>query len=334
MDYATAGPKAGSVANAELPAKLELQAAAPRTLRGEGSALIDPLHPERNIQIPMKVPAVGPNGEPGFKLVQPLENSTGGAAGNSTATGGNTAGGGGFTPQGLAPGTLHMIDELATKFGSDGARQYSSANATLGWAEQMQHAADVLNSGGGWSVTGATNPARMEFAKIINTASQVLGIDPPFDPQKVASWEEFTKQTKTAGMQLVNSMFGGSREAASIINGATSAIANSENTPIGGQLVLNGIVEVSKNVMDKRIFETNWALAHGGNLIGAEEAFNQKYPPYMYTRRAISQVQPYEVPTPQDALKAYLPGTHVRTPDGRVLTVPGEPNLTLTGATQ
>jgi hypothetical protein len=136
-------------------------------------------------------------------------------------------------------------------------------------------------------------------------------------------------------MQLVNSMFGGSREAASIIQGATSAVPNSENTPLGGKLVLNAIVEGSKNVMDKRIFETNWATQHGGNLIGAEEAFNQQYPPAAYARRAISSVQPYKLRGDDpNELKRYLPGTQVITPDGLTRIVPGSPSLTLAGAPQ
>lgn len=393
LDYAMAGRQAASVAQAQGanqapqgyqrmasgqlmpipggpadPAMINMQERAKlRTLRGEGSALIDPMNPQNNVQIPVERTVVDPQtGQKTTVMVEPLEmgKSAGGAPApqNGPVPLGNqglvrqpngnigTPNGGGLgQPQpatsqqgslsasspgvvgsftsGMPVGREELVKGLGKDYVEESKKEYSSAMMTAGWAEQMDHAMDTLNQGGGWSVTGAGNPERMEMAKLTNSTFQTLGLKAPFDPNKIASWEEFTKQTKTAGMQLVNSMFGGSREAASIINGATSSVPNSENSPIGGKLVLNGIKESSNYVVDRHIFETNWANAHGGSLFGAEEAFNQQYSPAKYAKRAISQVQPYTVDDPSK-LKAFLPGTRIMTPGGLKM-IPGPAMLPL-----
>jgi len=366
LDYGLAGPQAAQVSQAQaqnqappgfmrtpnggmqaIPGYVEatnqVEGAKPVTLRGEGSAYINPLHPERNIQIPVERTVTDPQtGAKTTIMVEPLEMGKGGATaaqqggaggapagapGNAATAAINGPGVVGSFPSGMAPGREELVKGLGKDYVEESKKEYSSAMMTAGWAEQMDHAMDVLNQGGGWSVTGSGNPERMEVAKMTNGLFQTLGMAPPFDANKVASWEEFTKQTKTAGMQLVNSMFGGSREAASIINGATSAVPNSENTPVGGKLVLNGIKESSNYVVDRHIFETNWQSQHGGSLIGAEEAFNQQYSPAKYAKRAISQVQPYTVDDPSK-LKAFLPGTRIMTPGG-LKVIPGPEMLPL-----
>jgi len=316
LKMAYAGPQAAAEAAGKLPyQRYEVR---------PGGGLMDP---NGNVMgsMPILSHEIDPNGAQYQVFRNPV---TGQAVGGGV--GGGPNGTSGAMQTSLSPGKEGLITNLAKQYVDEGKKAYNSANQTLGWAENMEHSFDTLNSGGGWSATGTANQTRLEIAKGINSFFQTVGAKPPIDPMKIASWEEANKITKTAGMQLVNSMFGGSREAASIINSATSAVPNTENTPIGGKLVLHSIVEASRNVMDRHVFETNWMQAHDGNLIGAQEAFNKQYPPAMYTRRAISTVQPYAIKTPEDA-KRFLPGTYVKTPDGRVLVVPGDPSIELTG---
>lgn len=326
MSYALAGPTAAAQGWAKAGPELYVQQNQPRSLRGPGSALVIPGHPEQTIQVPMEVHGVDQNGKPYTYFVNPLDKGAPQApvAGSPPSAPPGTVM---SVPSGLPPGQEELIKGASEEYHDEGKKTYLSAVNTLGWAENMLHSINTLGDNGMLAM-GTDANARAEFVKHINTLSSVLGIQPPYDPNKVANWESFNKYTKLAGMQVVNQFFGGSREAASIINSATSAVPNAENTPTGAKLVLSGIRESARQIIDRRTFETNWANTHEGNLIGADVAFNKERPAQMYTRRAISQVEPYSVKTPADASR-FLPGTLVRTPDGRVLQVPGSPDLAL-----
>src|SRR5215467_9446931 len=83
--------------------------------------------------------------------------------------------------------------------------------------------------------------------------------------------------------------------------------------------------------MDQHAFMSQWYSQHSGNMVGADVAFAQQRPSQMYTRRAISMVRPYEVSSPADAQKRFLPGTHVY-PKGSpnvIKVVPGEQDVQL-----
>jgi hypothetical protein len=298
QDYSLAGPTEYAKSQAGLPAQMTLQNTKPQVLRsGEGA-----YYPTSGttVQNPAIVPGQGPQGQPTRQYASPPTII------NGVPTGGFT---GAPVTSGPSPSTLDLQKTLATQFAEQGQKSYAAAQGTIGWAQDMDHAIDALNSGGGWSSTGPANNARMSIANATNAVAYMFGGTPPFDPNKIATWEQFNKATRTAGMQLVSSQFGASREAATTIMSATQAVPSAENSPIGAKLVLNGIRETAQNEVDRHNFELQWQAQHGGDLTGAREAFDQTATPQMYQRRAISTVQPPVISDPSQ-LNNYLPGTY------------------------
>lgn len=226
-------------------------------------------------------------------------------------------------------GMEHLITGAASNYTQEGKKQYDSATLVNNWATQMEAAADRLNVGGGWSATGPTNQWRMEAANLANDMFNVFGLKPAFDTDKVASWADLAKLTKTAGLQLNNSIWGASREAANVVNIGLSSIPSNVNPERAFHMIMDNIKETAQNRKDEYAFQTNWLLdpKHGGNPLGADLAFKQMYPAEKYAYRAISKSRPYRVDTLEDAQKKYLPGTvvNIPRPDGtrRDAIVPG-----------
>lgn len=197
---------------------------------------------------------------------------------------------------------------------------YLAAQNTHGWLEQMNHAADVLNSGGGFLATGPNAPERLAFANSVNDALRTVGLPNAFDPQKIASWEELKKATTTAGFELSSHYEGHARQAASTIENATSAVPSAANTPVGFKTVLAGIQESAQQAIDLHEYKQE-IYKQGGALENAEVDFYKQNRPQQYAQRAISTVHPYPVKAPGD-LNRYLPGTYVTLPNGKLTQVP------------
>lgn len=227
-------------------------------------------------------------------------------------------------PTGLPPGQKKIIEGAAENYTSEGRKAYESAVGGLSSLEFINRDIDQMGQQG-WAATGEGANARLGLAKTINSWETAAGLSPSFDPSKIASWEDFRKETTLLGMKGLASMFGGSREAASIVTTSINAVPNPENSYVGAKLLTNAYKEGFQREVDLRNFETNYAQQHGGNLTGAQETFNQLYPPQSYSQRAISKVQPYAVSSPQD-LQKFLPGTFVKTPGG-IKVVPGNPSV-------
>ena len=233
----------------------------------------------------------------------------------------NALGGAATAP---APGQTKVIEGAGQNFTDEGRKAYDAAITGLASVQYMDRAFDEMAKGGGWEVPGTAVNARLGIAKGINTLAQVLGTAPDkllFDQNKIGTWEDFNKESKRAGMQLINQMFGAQRESQMVFQAGAQAVPNAENTPQGGKLVLRSLEQTMYREVDRRNFETNWFNEHQGNLVGANEAFNSTYPPQLYSQRAISTVQPYEINSPADAAN-FLPGTIVRRKsDGATFTV-------------
>ena len=105
----------------------------------------------------------------------------------------------------------------------------------------------------------------------------------------------------------------GSQEAQQVIQMSRAATPGPANSPQGYLRVSSGYREMNNREADLYNYKTQWAQSHGGNLIGAETAFNQQFPPGMYAARAVSNVDPPQVKSPADFGK-YLPGTYVTIP--------------------
>ena len=234
----------------------------------------------------------------------------------------------------LGPGQVDTISQLAKNYGEEGRKSYESALSGLSAMEFINRDIEAMGPQGFYAM-GDGADTRMGFAKMLNSWEAAAGLTPGFDVNKVGAWEDFTKETKLLGMKGLSAIFGGSREAATIVNTSISAVPHPENTYAGARLLSAAYTNGFQHEVDQRNFETNWLRdpAHPGDLTGAKEAFNQQYPPTMYARRAISMVKPYPVKD-QSELKRYLPGTHVVTPDGQEHIVPGPTSLPLQGAPQ
>lgn len=261
-----------------------------------------------------------------------------GADGKLIISGGPPGMNGQTPPSKLGPGQEDTIKHLADEFGHEDKDRYEGAMNSLLQLDQQDANIDSLNKGGGWSATGSGAAFRGQWAKNINTAFQAAGATPPFDPSKVASWEDATKlQTQLAFAQAKQL---GTREAASVVSMSRAATPGAENTPQGYQAVTAGLHEMSNREGDLYNFKNQWYQAHGGNLVGAESAFNNQFTPKMYADRAVSTVHPPSVEANgmdqfQTATKNYLPGTivQVKNPDTgtvRTMAVPDRSGAPLT----
>jgi hypothetical protein len=86
--------------------------------------------------------------------------------------------------------------------------------------EMMDHNIDLLNQSG-WSSTGTGAQSRMSALKGINSFFRSVGMNEPFDPNRVAAWEDLNKESTRAGFELAKTL--GSREAMMIVQQATAA---------------------------------------------------------------------------------------------------------------
>ena len=168
---------------------------------------------------------------------------------------------------------------------------YAGAQQTEKTLAEMEDSFRTLNKAG-WSSTGVGAQTRLEMAKSFNSLWQTLGIkgqDLPFDPNTIASWEDLEKNSTRLGFALARTL--GAREAMQIVQGAIKANPGVANTPVGSRMVLNSIRQNAQRDNDYFEFATNFAQTHGGDLVGAEVAFNKANPPSLYARRAIVQAQ-------------------------------------------
>lgn len=196
---------------------------------------------------------------------------------------------------GLSPAQQGAERKLGEDFATVDKKAYDNANASLGMLTSMNNSAEILNATpGGWAAPGAGANARLEIGKSLNQVSGLFGGQPVVDPEKVGSWELLNKQTKLMGMQVINAYFGGSREAASIINGATSAVPNAENSYLGFRMVSSGIEQDLQRQRDLYEFKAQ-RLSAGQPLATAETDFNKAHPVAEYTTRAIANAVPDNV---------------------------------------
>jgi hypothetical protein len=196
---------------------------------------------------------------------------------------------------GMSTAQRSAEEDLGKAYATTDKKSYDTANASLGMLVNANNAAEVLNRNpGGFTATGAGANTRLELGKTLNTVSGLFGGGPVVDPSQISAWEALNKQTRLMGMQVVNSYFGGSREAASIINGATSAVPNSENSYLGFRLVSSGIEQDLQRQRELYEFKGQ-RLAEGQPLVTAEADFNKTHPVEIYTARAIANAVPDDI---------------------------------------
>ena len=190
----------------------------------------------------------------------------------------------------LSPAQLKQAEKLQDEFSSDGLKEYQNAVNSMASLTYMNNALDEMAKGGGFLIPGSGANFRTEIAKGINTMAQVAGMKPLFDPSKIASIEEFNKETKRMGLMVINQMLGGQREAAQIILGITSSVPGVENTYLGGKLVAKGLEAAAHRAIDMRNFQNEWQARNQGNLSGSAEAFNKRFPADEYAKSVLAEM--------------------------------------------
>jgi hypothetical protein len=310
------GPADPALIGQQKSAEAMAQAAADRTkLITTRAGVFDPVTGKEIYRQPEYHELTDPNtGRQYPAFVQP------GDGGQLSITGGPPGQQNGTPPTALGPGQEDIIKHLADQYSNEDKQKYEGATNSLYQLDQQDKNIAALNSGGGWSATGAGNNARLEWAKSINSAFGALGLRPPMDPAKVGDWEDATKiQTQLAFAQAKQL---GSREAQQVISMSRNATPGAENTPQGYAAISAGYREMNNREVDLYNFKTDWLQAHGGNLTGAETAFNNQFTPQMYANRAVSRVTPVTVSSPADMQKL-LPGTVVT--NGQIDPSTGQP---------
>lgn len=202
---------------------------------------------------------------------------------------------------------------------------YQSAQNTKANLANINNSLDELNKTPGYWNTGGGAQGRLTWAKNWNTVMNTLGADQKknpnlfFDPTKVGTAEALNSQSKVAGMQLAKELFGGQREAATIINATISTKPGLDTTYQGGKRLVNALNETSNYFIDRRQFQVKWAAEHNGSLVGANEEFDKTNAPLSYSNRALSLIPDENgnlkgIPATKLTIKKMLPGTFVITP--------------------
>lgn len=351
LDLATAGPKAGAAKAAEAGVELatggqiagaKKQAEADVDLRTSGAIqrekemnsnvqfrsgdmqrIVAGQNPDGSpkydwIKNPQLEKTFGPDGQPIYSHVSPaLPNAPPGTPGTSEPVMGP---GNQPVSAGVAPQIQHARNKAYEDFQGKDTDSYLAAQNTHGWLEQMSHAADTLNAGGGFLQTGPSAPERLSFANTVNDALRVAGLPQFFDANQIASWEELKKATTTAGFELSSHYEGHARQAASTIENATSAVPAATNSPVGFHTVLAGIREAAQSAVDMHEYKQQ-VYNSNGDLTRSEVDFYKQNSPQQYARRAISTVNPYQIQDEKDFAR-FLPGTYVTLPNGKLTQVP------------
>lgn len=210
----------------------------------------------------------------------------------------------------LSPTQQHTADALSSEFNSKGLDQFQSAQGLQASLKYMDNGLDALARGGGFLVPGTAQQFRNDFAKAANTIYSMAGQPVPFDPSKIASAEDMNKETTKMGAAVLGQFFGQQREAAETIMNFSKAVPGTENTYLGGKLVLGGIAASTQRVIDQRNFENEWQAKNQGNLTGAVEAFNRLHPAEQYAKGVLDSMGMTETgfKTPEAVRDAYAKG--------------------------
>ncbi|HZP68379.1 MAG TPA: hypothetical protein VFB29_00430 [Pseudolabrys sp.] len=199
--------------------------------------------------------------------------------------------------KGLAKDTAEMY--------ADARKDYKASQAATYRLGLIDKSIDELGSD--WM--GTTAETRGKTARAWNTLTSFLPDDikknVQIDPRKIASFEDFTKQTQTLGFELARTL--GSREAQMIVQQATNSVPNVGQSPLGAKLVASSLKQAAQRQQD--YYEFLQSRAKSGTLLGADADFNRANPVEKYVDTAIKSVMgnDYQAGKPAAAPK-FQPG--------------------------
>lgn len=191
-----------------------------------------------------------------------------------------------------AKGTIAANEQANKNFIEKDTPSFNSAQNLVQRLDIIDH--NIAQLGPSWMGAGADTKA--ELGKAWNSTLDTFGIQGAHvDPAKVATWEDFNKETTRAGMELIKSNFGGSREAASIIQMGRTAVPGVQNTYIGAKYVSATIRAAAQYEIDKYNYKAD-LQKRGVPISTADAEFAAAHPPGVYAMRAItSQIPPQAV---------------------------------------
>jgi hypothetical protein len=163
---------------------------------------------------------------------------------------------------------------------------YKTANAGLYRLKLIDDSIKKL--GPDWMGTGANY--RANAAKLYNSMRELLPQAAKdnvaaINPGKIASWEDFNKQTMNLGFELARTL--GSREAQQIVKQATGSVPGATQTFWGARLVAASMRQAFQRTADFREF---LRTVPPGQRLDADVAFNKVHPVDEYVSKATSVV--------------------------------------------
>ncbi len=183
-----------------------------------------------------------------------------------------------------------ISQKLAESFGGEERAAYNNAGPSLALLDEMDRNFDNMSKDGGFMTPGSFGELRAKTAKMLNTIAQANGAVPPFDPSKVASAEDILKGTQRMGPAVLQTLLGQQREAAETIkNMNEKGVPGIENSPLGAKLLISSIAQATKRQMDLYEFKNALAPGNGGDLTGADAAFNKLHPATGYIDKALKE---------------------------------------------
>ncbi len=225
----------------------------------------------------------------------------------------------------LSASQLDEAKTLQDDYAGPERKAFENANTTMGLLTEMDRDFDTMAKGGGFLVPGSGAKFRSSLAKFANTVGQMVNKDgaPLFDPSKVASIENLTKDTRRMGLTVLTTMLGNQREAAQTISNITQAVPDIENTYLGGKLLISSIKAATQRAIDQRNFENAWQAdpRNQGNLTGAIEAFNKAHPAQDYAAKVMDSfgLDATGFKSPQSVIQAVQQGYLTRTQASKIL---------------
>lgn len=179
-----------------------------------------------------------------------------------------------------------------------------SGNYRLGLIDKS-----IKDLGPNW--TGAGADVRAGLARSYNTT---IGLIPGLDqetrnsmqinPAKIATWEDFNKQSLNLGFELARTL--GAREAMQIVQQATASVPNAGQSYWGARLVASAMRQSFQRQEDYYNFVVG-LRRNGQSLLDADARFNAQNPVQQYVAKATSVVPPpraiqflQQNPTPQN----------------------------------
>lgn len=159
-------------------------------------------------------------------------------------------------------------------------------------AQTMNYRLDLIDKSindlgaGGFLGMGTGANQRAALAKGINSMVDAFGLDPSrkIDPTKVATIEDFNKQTTNLGFDLARTL--GAREAMMIVQQAVNSVPNVEQSPMGAKLVSASLRQAAQRQQDYQDFLVQ-KYKSGQSIVGADSEFNKLHPPSDYSQAAL-----------------------------------------------